>query len=130
GGIRKQDRRLESFDEVNSAFERRNGYTRGTISVIEETNFLVSTTLTYKNQFGKDHDFNGLLGFDYQDITGKSVSATNSVFPEPNLGIDDLGSGTQPGFPSSFRAPTDRLISFFGRAIYSYKDRYMFTGTL
>jgi outer membrane receptor for ferrienterochelin and colicin len=31
---------------------------------------------------------------------------------------------------SSHKYPRERLISFFGRANYSYKDRYMLTGSV
>ncbi|TNJ46024.1 TonB-dependent receptor [Tamlana fucoidanivorans] len=130
GGIQKQIRRRESFDQKNSAWERRNGFTRGFITISERLNALVSSTLNYRKTFGDKNYVTGLLGFDYQNITDKSVTANGANFPEPNLGVDDLGAGTTPGFSSSFRAPTNRLISVFARATYTYDDKYLFTGTV
>lgn len=130
GGIQRLDRRKESFDELNSAYERRNGVTRGSIGVIERTNTLLSTTLTYKKNFSKRHEFTGLLGFDYQDIVEKMVEASGSNFPEPNKGVDNLGAATAPGLPVSTVLPTNRLISYFGRVNYSFDGKYLITGTL
>jgi len=130
GGIQKQNRKLESFDEVNSAYERRNGYTRGKILVRDRTNTLFSSTLTYKKTLNEIHKFKAMVGYDYQEITESMVEASGSDFPEPNLGVDDLGSATEPGFPQSYTSPTNILSSFFYRLNYDLKEKYLFTTTL
>lgn len=129
GGLTKQFRRFESFDQVNSAYHRRNGVTRGSIRNLENTNKLLSTTLTYRKSFGA-HKFNLLLGYDYQDRESLDLSVSSADFPEPNLGVDNLGLGTVPGFPRSSRAATNTLSSFFSRLSYNYKGKYLFTGTI
>tara|TARA_R110001592_G_scaffold363328_1_gene684157 strand:+ start:22078 stop:25287 length:3210 start_codon:yes stop_codon:yes gene_type:complete len=129
GGIRQLNRKRETFDEINSAFERRNGYTRGEIKISDGTNSLFSSTLTYRNRF-KKHRFTALLGFDYQDRKETYVSASGSVFPDPNLGVNDLGSATEPGFPESFKSPTNVLTSLFYRLNYNFDSKYLFTATL
>jgi TonB-linked SusC/RagA family outer membrane protein len=129
-GIQKTFRKLKSFDDVNSAFERRNGFTHGQITNDESTNSLISTTLNFNKKYKNVHSVGGLLGFDYQDILFESVTAFGSVFPEINLGVNDLGSGTEPGFSSSYKSPTDRLISWFYRFNYSYDGKYFITNTL
>jgi TonB-linked SusC/RagA family outer membrane protein len=129
-GIQKTFRKLKSFDDVNSAFERRNGFTHGQITNDESTNSLISTTLNFNKKYKNIHSVGGLLGFDYQNILFESVTAFGSVFPDINLGVDDLGSGTEPGFSSSYKSPTDRLISWFYRFNYSYDGKYFFTNTL
>ena len=129
GGIRQLNRRRETFDEVNSAFERRNGYTRGAINVSEGTTSLFSSTLTYRNKFKKNR-ITALLGFDYQDSKDLFVEASGSVFPDPNLGVNDLGSATEPGFPSSYKSPTNVLSSLFYRISYDYDSKYLLTATL
>lgn len=128
-GIRQLNRKQENFDEVNSAFQRRNGYTRGSITVSESTNSLISSTLTYRNRFN-NHRVTGMVGFDYQDRTESWVRASGSVFPEPNLGVNDLGSATEAGFPESYLSPTNVLSSFFTRVNYDYNGKYLFTATL
>ncbi|MBC9797749.1 SusC/RagA family TonB-linked outer membrane protein [Sinomicrobium weinanense] len=130
GGLRKVFRKRGSFDEKNSVFERRNGFTRGRIIQQEATNLLLSTTLSYKKKVGKKHRFSGLLGFDYQDAEDYYTEASGSVFPEPNKGLDNLGAATEAGFPASSKSPTNKLISYFSRVNYTYDDRYLFTATI
>ncbi|MDO5980037.1 SusC/RagA family TonB-linked outer membrane protein [Flavivirga spongiicola] len=130
GGIQKLNQRRESFDKVNSAFERRNGFTRGEIRNRERINKLFTSTLTFKKTILDNHNFTTLLGFDYQDITDETSAASGSVFPEPNLGIDNLGAATEAGFPFSVRVPTNRLISLFYRINYDYAGKYFLTGTI
>jgi TonB-linked SusC/RagA family outer membrane protein len=130
GGIRRLDRVRNSFDAVNSQFERRNGITRGSITNSERTSKLFSSTLTFKKTILDDHKINALLGFDYQDIVQKENSLSGSDFPEPNLGTDNLGSAQEPSFPFSFTFPTNRIISYFGRLNYSYADKYFLTSTI
>ena len=129
GGIQKQNRSRKSFDALNSAFERRNGFTRGSILINERSNTLLSTTLTYKKKIN-NHRVTGLFGYEYQEITEFLTGASGSVFPEPNRGVDNLGMATEPGFPVSFNAPTNILNSFFYRLNYDYKGKYLFTTTL
>ncbi|MFB9056880.1 SusC/RagA family TonB-linked outer membrane protein [Mariniflexile ostreae] len=129
GGIRQLNRKRENFDEVNSAFQRRNGYTRGEIRVSDQTNSLISSTLTYRNKFN-DHSLTAMLGFDYQNRVESYVIASGSNFPEPNLGVDDLGSATEAGFPQSYKSPTDVLSSLFYRISYGFKSKYLATATL
>ena len=129
-GVQKTFRRRDSFDSLNSAFERRNGFTRGSIRNEESTRSLLSTTLNFKRKYDRLHSVNCLIGFDYSDILYKYVIANGSDFPEPNLGLDDLGFATEPSFSSSYRAPTNTLLSFFYRLNYVYDGKYFFTSTL
>jgi len=128
-GLSKQFRRLSSFDDVNSAFHRRNGFTRASIRNIETTNVLISNTLRYKGNFN-DHNVSALFGFDYQNIKGEGVTAFGTGFPDPTLGLDNLGQGTVPTFSQSFRSATNLLTSYFSRFTYDYKGKYLFTSTI
>ena len=130
GGLQRVDRIRNSFDAVGSQYEQRNGITRGSITNSERTTNLFSSTLTYKKTIADDHRLNVLVGFDYQDIIETINRVSGSDFPEPNLGTDDLGSAQAPGVPFSFRFPTNRIMSYFGRINYSYSDKYFLTTTL
>lgn len=59
---------------------------------------------------------------------------TNYDFPVDGVGAWDMGTGSWlsdgKAAMSSHKYPRERLISFFGRANYSYKDRYMLTGSV
>jgi TonB-linked SusC/RagA family outer membrane protein len=88
-----------------------------------------SNTLSYNNVFKQDHTLNITVGQEYIYDYDDAVVASASGFPADNLGYNSLQQGTVAGFPTS-SAEDDKVISFFGRANYSYKDKYLLTTTL
>ena len=129
GGFKRLDRKRESFDNINSAFERRNGITRAVLTNAEGNNSLVSATLTYNKIFSK-FNLTTLIGFDYQDITSLNNSVVASGFPKSNLGVNNLGLSTIPSIPSSSKSPTNRISSLFSRIICNIDEKYLITTTL
>lgn len=80
--------------------------------------------LTYNNDFG-DHHIDVLLGYDAQTETSTGLSATGSQYPNdltPFLSSAALTSATsgESGWSS---------LAYFTRVNYSYKGRYLFSGT-
>jgi TonB-linked SusC/RagA family outer membrane protein len=88
-----------------------------------------TNTLTYKLDFKEVHSVNFMLGNEQVSTTTKSSSAATYQFPDVGIILDNLSLGTLPGKPTSSNE-TSNLISFFGRAFYSYRDKYLFTGTV
>lgn len=90
-------------------------------------------TTNLDKSFG-DHSINAVLGYSFQEFGGQGFSAGNSNFPVDAIGVNDLGAGTYlaqgNATMSSFKDPRIRLISFFGRANYAFKERYLLTATL
>jgi TonB-linked SusC/RagA family outer membrane protein len=89
---------------------------------------VVENTLQYINSFGQ-HNLQAFVGQSYQYNGSRGFNAMNSDFlvdlSYNNLG---LGSGIQTGKPDeasvgSFRN-SDKLASFFARALYNFGDRY------
>ncbi|MCY4216704.1 MAG: TonB-dependent receptor [Flavobacteriaceae bacterium] len=128
-GFKRLDRKRDAFDNVNSAFERRNGITRAVLTNSESDNTLISATLTYNKAFPK-FNLTSMVGFDYQDLTSWSNSVVASGFPDSNLGVNNLGLSTIPSIPSSSKSPTNRISSIFSRLIVNVDEKYLFTGTL
>jgi iron complex outermembrane receptor protein len=91
---------------------------------------LIETTLNYAKKFGK-HDVGLLGGYSYEDYYYQSAFAQNRFFVTNLFGPNNLGSGEQllTGDVSS-SANMYKLISFFGRANYSYADRYILSATV
>ncbi len=129
GGFKRLDRKRDAFDNVNSAFERRNGITRAVLTNSESNNTLVSVTLTYDKVFSK-FNITSMVGFDSQDIVSSNNSVVASGFPDANLGVNNLGLSTIPSIPSSSKSPTNRISSIFARVIVNTNEKYLFTGTL
>lgn len=80
---------------------------------------------------GDDHSLKLLLGEEM--ILTKNNEETTEIqgFPK-DFGFETVRKLTTQGTPQSvdnFYSPDDKLLSFFGRANYGFKNRYLFTAT-
>ncbi|MCD0470391.1 TonB-dependent receptor [Flavobacterium sp. JAS] len=94
----------------------------------------ISTRLNYNNvlTYSKtlnNHKFDVTAGQEYIYNYAEGVTASASAFPDVNLGWDKLQLGTIPGIPTTF-AEDDKLLSFFGKTNYSFKNRYLFSASI
>jgi TonB-linked SusC/RagA family outer membrane protein len=95
-----------------------------------------SNTITYKKAFG-DHKLEALAGQEIYQTKSTTFNSTVKWIPV-DLTVDQAFAGIQKATPPSGQIqdpPTtsqaeSKLISFFGRVDYSYKDRYRLTGSL
>ncbi len=90
-------------------------------------------TLNYNKVIG-NHSINAVGGYTYQDFNGQGFNANNSNFPVDGIRDNDMGTGTflvdgRAGI-GSWKSPSVKLIAFFGRVNYAYRDKYIFTGSL
>ncbi|GGB03452.1 SusC/RagA family TonB-linked outer membrane protein [Puia dinghuensis] len=98
-------------------------------SSYESSKKMIETFLTFARRVG-DHDINVLGGYSWQeDVTGDGFQASNQNFPTDALGYNNIGLGSPAGnyrndWGSNLYQKL-RLISFYTRAKYSFKDRYL-----
>lgn len=101
----------------------------------KDDDILFESYANYTKTFNKKHDFNAVAGYSFWETNGESFNMTNWDFPVEALGPWDMGSGSyisQDGRNVEMNSEKDvreRLIAFFGRANYSYDDKYMTTLT-
>lgn len=88
-------------------------------------NWISETNLTYAKQFG-DHSVEGLLGFSAQKEHSSYVQAKGTNFPNDVVTTINAAATTT---GKSF-AQEASMVSFLGRVMYSYKDKYLFTASL
>ena len=99
------------------------------------TNWTWELTANYKKTFASDHTVEALVGTSIEATGwGMSVNGTRSntkfgTWESANLSSVDgaLTSDEHASMGGSNTVPYNNLLSFFGRANYSYKDKYMFT---
>ena len=99
------------------------------------TNWTWEFTANYKKTFASDHTVEALVGTSIEATGwGMSVNGTRSntkfgTWESANLSSVDgaLTSDEHASMGGSNTVPYNNLLSFFGRANYSYKDKYMFT---
>lgn len=91
----------------------------------------VEAYANYHRTFAEDHTLDVVAGYSFWQAGGESFSMSNYDFPVDGVGPWDMGAGSYltDGRASmdSSKDPRERLLSLFGRANYSYKDRYMAT---
>lgn len=94
---------------------------------------LMEWVLDYTSSFGsaQQHQLNVIAGYSWEENEYSYMKAANRNFTTDLMGANNLesGQGLRPNDVGSARNMS-RLISFFGRAHYSYNSRYMITATL
>src|ERR1700754_1443292 len=103
-------------------------------SSYQNTRKMVETFLTFEKTKG-DHTINALAGYSWQqDVNGDCFQASNQNFPTDDLGYTNIGLGSPTG---NYRTDWGqdlyqklRLISFYTRAKYDFKHRYLFQASL
>jgi len=119
------------YRDLNGEFSLENdvykngGYASRTTQLNQ--NFAFEPNLNYNKVFG-DNTLTGILGYSYRYNVNEGFSANNYGFLNDLFEDNNLGAGNQlqtgKSGLSSFKND-DKLIAFFGRVNYSYKDRYM-----
>jgi TonB-linked SusC/RagA family outer membrane protein len=85
-----------------------------------------------------DHFINASVGYSYFEQNGEMFRLKNYGFAVDAVEVWNIGNGsglTDPSFGykaelESSKQVTQRLLAFFGRANYSYKDKYLASATL
>lgn len=95
-----------------------------------------SNTLQYSlNDFKKHHDISVLVGQEVVDQRSNQNSFETRFFPADisadkalaNMGLGAAPTGSAQPLPTSFTQPAARIFSLFGRATYSFDDKYLAT---
>lgn len=125
-GMRYQTRRNDTFYGDKSITAKRSSI-NGSIQNIENSSFQTSNVLNY-NWAGKGHDITAMLGQEYVNRWNRSFSAAAANFPNDDIGLGGLSLGL-PTAVSSSENYDDKLLSFFARFNYGFKDKYLFTAS-
>lgn len=93
----------------------------------QSRNWNINNIITYSRTFG-DHQINSTLLFSRELNKGSSTTANAQGFDVDVLGYNNLGLGE--GATAASTAYEENSLAYMGRVNYSYKSRYMFTGTV
>ena len=85
-------------------------------------NLQLANTLTYRFDIDNVHDFNFLLGHEWQDYHMEAFSV--STAGQNNGKLTDLSTGTRATSWTSTSDSDYSRVSFFGRGEYNYADKY------
>jgi TonB-linked SusC/RagA family outer membrane protein len=117
------------FNDARGIQAIRSGGPNGGVTNEMSTRLNYNNVLTYSNTFSKKHKFDVTVGQEYIYNYAEGITASSSAFPDVNLGWDKLQLGTIAGIPTTF-AEDDKLLSFFAKTSYSYKDKYLFAASV
>lgn len=109
-----------------------NGYNlQGVASIysMDNNQYLLEATATYLKTFAKIHKVNLLAGTSYEQFNYEGVNAGNNNFLTDGFINNNLGAGAGNKIVGS-GSSENKMLSYFFRANYILKDRYLLTATL
>jgi TonB-dependent starch-binding outer membrane protein SusC len=113
------------FPEVGT-----NGY--ATAASTFNNNYLFEPGFEYRKKFGA-HSLQVIGGYSYYQNENNSLGATNYNFDLDDFGYYNIGSGyalTSGLAGMSTNKTQNKLISFYGRAIYNFNEKYLVSASL
>lgn len=127
-GVDRKNAKRKTYVPTTTMYGAQDGG-RAYLTQDDNTDYLFGLTATYTRSFG-EHNFTGLIGYEYQQFNNEGFSAGNYDFPIDNFLYNNLaaGSGTKPEVGSW--ASKSALGSYFGRINYDFKGKYLLTATL
>ncbi len=128
-GLRNRMQNEDLFYHSDSRQAINSGAPYGTKNIYTYDGWQYNNTLTYTPKLPKAHSLDILLGQEDYMLDSKSLRVTNTNFPEDNFGLEDISLGTTPAVPTNTHYRY-RKISFFGRANYNLRNKYLATFTL
>lgn len=91
---------------------------------------MMELTANFDKTFG-NHKVGALIGYSWENNEYESQYAASSNYAVTSMGANSIQAGQELKIGNVTSGHNSyKLISFFGRATYSYKERYMVTGTL
>ena len=117
------------FNDSNGIQAIRSGGANGGVTHNISTRLNYNNVLTYSNTFNTNHKLDVTAGQEYIYNYAEGVTATASAFPGVNLDWDKLQLGTIAGIPTTF-AEDDKLLSFFAKTNYAFKNKYLFSASI
>jgi TonB-linked SusC/RagA family outer membrane protein len=115
----------ETKKHISTLRDGRNGY--ASLGTDESVYRFTELIAEYKTNFS-NHEVSVLGGYGYQENEWFKFSMQNYDFPTDEFGYANMSSGkalTEGKAAMSSERGKTNLISFFGRATYSYKDKYL-----
>lgn len=125
-----RETRSDSFDDGRTRTAQNNGGPYGSRNNSENYSWQITNTLNWGHNYN-NHNVNVLLGQETYYAQALNLNNTYYQFPANNFGLNDVSQAsgnTKNTYSSDLTRST--LASFFGRASYNYKDRYIANFTL
>ena len=93
----------------------------------KSSNLQYESTVNYTKSI-EHHNFQALAGYSYQEQESNTSYMVNSGFDSDLYGPNNIGAGSDLGVGQASMGSykgSSKLISFFGRLMYNYNERYL-----
>lgn len=130
GGINTLIRESVSFNDTLTSYgnPRLNGNgVNGSVTYFNANSWVNENTLTYNKRLKNKDVLNLLTGFTSQGVHTSSYGSAANQLPSQATNVSWLSSGTPTNIISN--ASLNSLISFLGRANYTFHSDYLFTAS-
>ena len=88
-----------------------------------------TNVLSFNDKIGEDHGFEFMLGNSIESTKVKQFITSVAGFAVEKLGYNGIAGGDTPRVPVII-SDESKLLSYFGRLNYNYKDKYLFKATM
>jgi TonB-linked SusC/RagA family outer membrane protein len=112
-----------------TVYEGKNTDGLAVVSASEWVNLVNENLLRFAREFGSDHRVQAVAGFTYEWNRSTWIKDQVSKFPDDILGSSRLQNGLAWAVPQS-GVDVWKLASWLARVNYSFRDRYLATGTV
>jgi len=133
---RRQDNRfygLTTYYIKNAPSSENQGFPAVILRNGDELRLRNTNTINYdfKDFVGENHNLKMLLGHEMIHIEKSELTSVVHGFPKQFTSEEAFKLTTQgdPFSTDNFFSPDDNLLSFFGRLVYDYKEKYLLTAT-
>lgn len=116
------------LDFAQSNSNRAGDVNKGVYTSTLFVDLLSENTLTYNKRI-KDHSFDFLAGFTAQKTKVKNEQTTGTNFASDNITTLNTGTVTLDPLQTFNNTLSRGLLSYLGRVLYSYKDKYLLNGS-
>ncbi len=127
-GYRYYNSRRAKFYGAESMTAKRSSI-NGSIDTGENETFQISNVLNYSTRIKKRHNISAMLGQEWINNSTRSFGGAADHFPNDDIGLADMSLGT-PTKVTSGQNYDNKLLSFFTRVNYNYRDRYLVSASL
>lgn len=107
-------------------------------STVTRSNYVIENTLNYNTDLSEKFKLNALAGYSFQKFENKGNTFIGTGFgkyTDQNYYLKNITAARQYATSGNFAQlsyfdPSNKLQSFFGRAGFTYNDRYIFSGII
>ncbi|GHU98716.1 SusC/RagA family TonB-linked outer membrane protein [Bacteroidia bacterium] len=95
-----------------------------------QNKWMVEAFLNYNKKFNKNSRLNAMAGYTMERLDSRTESTTAQNILDGSLGAESIGWGSDVVIPIINNMSQVSLISYLGRANYTYREKYLFTASL